>query len=74
MKLSRLKFKLWMLEIPVWIVGLLWAMSAGADSLPSDRPLKKSSSVFTIPIGSRSPRGRCESQDAGGLRPPAAWL
>ena len=42
MKLSRLKFKLWMLEIPVWIVGLLWAMSAGADSLPSDGRLSKS--------------------------------
>jgi hypothetical protein len=33
-KLTRFKFKLWMLEIPVWIVGLLWAISAGADSLP----------------------------------------
>ncbi len=35
MKLTRLEFKLWMLEIPVWILSLLWAAAAGADSLPS---------------------------------------
>ena len=40
--MTRFKLRLWMLEIPVWIVGLLWAMSAGADGLPSDGRLKKS--------------------------------
>lgn len=40
MKLPRFKLRLWMLEIPVWIVGLLWAMSARADRLPSERPDK----------------------------------
>ncbi len=33
MRSARFKLRFWMLEIPVWILGLLWAMSAGADNL-----------------------------------------
>ena len=33
MKSARFKLRFWMLEIAVWIAGLLWAMSAGADNL-----------------------------------------
>ena len=46
MKSARFKLRLWMLEIPVWIVGLLWAMSAGADSLPSKGPDKLLNNVL----------------------------
>src|SRR5262245_7428724 len=46
MNLRRIKFRLWMLEIPVWLAGLLWVMSAGADRLPPNlqQPLPSSSS------------------------------
>jgi hypothetical protein len=42
MKLRRFKLRLWIVQMPAWIVGLLWTMSADADSLPSDGGLKKS--------------------------------
>ncbi|MBM3803009.1 MAG: hypothetical protein FJW26_11970 [Acidimicrobiia bacterium] len=35
MKLKRFRFKLWMVEVPLWIAGLLWASSAGADDRAS---------------------------------------
>jgi len=71
MKLSRLKFKLWMLEIPVWIVGLLWAMSAGADPLPSGGRLDKSlqsspSCLIQDPLGGAA---RARMQAAYGRLP-----
>ena len=33
MRSAQFKLRFWMLEIPVWLLGLLWAMSAGADNL-----------------------------------------
>jgi len=71
MILSRLKFKLWMLEIPVWIVGLLWVMSAGADSFPSERGLNRSlqssqSQLVQDPLGGAA---RARMQAAYGRLP-----
>lgn len=74
MKLTRFKLRLWMLEIPVWVAGLLWAMSAGADSLPSNgldvslnKPLQSSPSrLVQDPLGGAA---RARMQAAYGRLP-----
>ena len=71
MKLTRFKLRLWMLEIPVWVVGLLWAVSAGADSLPSEKRPNKSlqssqSQLVQDPLGGAA---RARTQAAYGRLP-----
>src|SRR5262245_58362699 len=71
MKLRRLKFKLWMLEILVWIVGLFWAMSAGAFGWSSNIRLTQSLQFQQTPSAQDPLRGaaRARLQAAYGRLP-----